>query len=118
VQAAQAQAAAAIASQHAQMPGSAFPGFSPMTPSFGGFSTPQSGFPSPLFPGAGFPQPGLQMAETNQAGNRNIYLGNIHPDTTTEELCNNIRGGTLASIRHIKEKNIAVSTNLVFRIAL
>lgn len=89
-----------------------------MTPSFGGFSTPQSGFPSPLFPGAGFPQPGLQMAETNQAGNRNIYLGNIHPDTTTEELCNNIRGGTLASIRHIKEKNIAVSTNLVFRIAL
>jgi hypothetical protein len=27
--------------------------------------------------------------------NRTIYLGNIHPDTTCEEICNVVRGGIL-----------------------
>lgn len=112
VQAAQAQAAAAISSQHAQMPGSPFVPFSPMTPSFATFGTPASGFGSPIFQGgilpadaAGFMDPG----SGGHVGNRNIYLGNLGPDTTTEELCNNIRGGMLQQIRHMHEKNIAVS---------
>jgi len=107
VQAAQAQAAAAISSQHAQMPGSPFVPFSPMTPSFASFGSPAP-FGSPLFPAvaAGYMDP----AAADQAGNRNIYLGNLGPKTTTEELCNNIRGGMLQQIRHMHDKNIAVSS--------
>ena len=62
----------------------------------GGSFSPSSAFSDPSF-GA-------------QGGNRNIYLGNIHPDTTTEELCNNIRGGVIQQIRHLKDKNIAFVT--------
>jgi hypothetical protein len=29
----------------------------------------------------------------NNLGNRTIYLGNIHPETTNEEICNVVRGG-------------------------
>ena len=39
--------------------------------------------------------------------NRTVYLGNIHPDTTTEELCNVIRGGILHQIRYMSDKRIA-----------
>lgn len=42
--------------------------------------------------------------------NRTIYLGNIHPDTTTEEICNVIRGGILSQIRFIPDKHIAFVT--------
>lgn len=45
-----------------------------------------------------------------QIGNRTVYLGNIHPDTTVEEICNHIRGGILQNIRHIAEKHIAFVT--------
>lgn len=45
-----------------------------------------------------------------QMGNRTVYLGNIHPDTTTEEICNHIRGGILQNIRFIPEKHIAFIT--------
>ncbi|KPI40188.1 Negative regulator of differentiation 1 [Cyphellophora attinorum] len=31
----------------------------------------------------------------NNLGNRTIYLGNIHPETTIEEICNVVRGGRL-----------------------
>jgi hypothetical protein len=60
-----------------------------------------------------------------QPGNRTIYLGvstehrlrdsggtnayfpqNIHPETTTEEICNTIRGGILQQIRYIPDKHI------------
>ena len=115
MQAAQAQAAAAISSQHAQIsPSTAFGQFSPMTPSFalGNFGSP-SGFASPMFPGPGFGHSPTSFADPSfgaQGGNRNIYLGNIHPDTTTEELCNNIRGGVVQQIRHLKDKNIAFVT--------
>ena len=126
VAAAQAQAHAAISSQqaahaahaHVQMPASPFgPHFSPMNASFGSpFGTPAaSGFASPMFNPAAFNSPGGYGADpsfASQAGNRNIYLGNIHPDTTTEELCNNIRGGVIQQIRHMKDKNIAVSLHL------
>lgn len=50
----------------------------------------------------------------NQALNRTIYLGNIHPETTTEDLCNAIRGGVLQSIRYMQDKHIAVCFPLVF----
>lgn len=43
-----------------------------------------------------------------QGMNRTVYLGNIHPETTTEDLCNAIRGGVLQSIRYMPEKHIAV----------
>jgi hypothetical protein len=110
VQAAQAQAAAAIASQHAQMPNSPYMPFSPMSPGYNGFGTPQSAFTSPLFAGNGFPSGNFVNNDpAAQAGNRNVYLGNLHPDTTTEELCNHIRGGPVVQIRHLKDKNIAVS---------
>ncbi|KAF8182736.1 hypothetical protein K438DRAFT_1600447 [Mycena galopus ATCC 62051] len=50
--------------------------------------------------------PGLGMA----AGNRTVYLGNIHPETSTEDLCNAIRGGVLQSIRYMADKHIAFIT--------
>ncbi|ORY02701.1 hypothetical protein K493DRAFT_334518 [Basidiobolus meristosporus CBS 931.73] len=39
--------------------------------------------------------------------NRTIYLGNIHPETTCEDICNVIRGGILHQIRFLAEKHIA-----------
>ncbi|KAK4687739.1 hypothetical protein P7C73_g2371, partial [Tremellales sp. Uapishka_1] len=109
VQAAQAQAQAAISSQAAQMPGSPFPPFSPLSAAFTGFATPGSAFGSPIFPGVGYP--GMNFAEsTSQVGNRCVYLGGIHPDTTLEELCNNIRGGMLQQIKYMPDKHIAFVT--------
>ncbi|KAJ7770351.1 RNA-binding protein Nrd1 [Mycena olivaceomarginata] len=43
-------------------------------------------------------------------GNRTVYLGNIHPETSTEDLCNAIRGGVLQSIRYMADKHIAFIT--------
>ncbi|KAI8869209.1 hypothetical protein GQ42DRAFT_103524, partial [Ramicandelaber brevisporus] len=40
-------------------------------------------------------------------GNRTVYLGNIHPETTCEELCNAIRGGMLHNIKYLPDKHIA-----------
>lgn len=45
-----------------------------------------------------------------QGINRTVYLGNIHPETTTEDLCNAIRGGVLQSIRYMQDKHIAFVT--------
>ncbi|ORZ13192.1 hypothetical protein BCR42DRAFT_493262 [Absidia repens] len=39
--------------------------------------------------------------------NRTIYLGNIHPDTTCEDICNVVRGGILSQIRYMVDKHIA-----------
>ncbi|KAI7865101.1 hypothetical protein BDF14DRAFT_1883789 [Spinellus fusiger] len=39
--------------------------------------------------------------------NRTIYLGNIHPEATCEEICNVIRGGILSQIRYMPDKHIA-----------
>ncbi|TRM68862.1 RNA-binding protein Nrd1 [Schizophyllum amplum] len=44
------------------------------------------------------------------AGNRTVYIGNIHPETTTEDLCNAIRGGMLQTIRYMQDKHIAFVT--------
>ncbi|KYK55843.1 negative regulator of differentiation 1 [Drechmeria coniospora] len=46
----------------------------------------------------------------NNLGNRTIYLGNIHPETTVEEICNVVRGGLLHHIRYIPDKHICFVT--------
>lgn len=100
---AQAQANMALAAQHWRSMGSPMiPPFSPMTPGFVGFGSPQSGFGSPMLPSA------FGQADPN-FGNRNVYLGNVHPDTTYEELLNHIRGGLVWQVRIIRDKGIAVS---------
>ncbi|CAN6613510.1 hypothetical protein TRVA0_005S02718 [Trichomonascus vanleenenianus] len=43
-------------------------------------------------------------------GNRTVYLGNIHPETTIEELCNIVRGGLLHNVKYIAEKHICFVT--------
>ncbi|OAA65731.1 negative regulator of differentiation 1 protein [Niveomyces insectorum RCEF 264] len=43
-------------------------------------------------------------------GNRTIYLGNIHPETTVEEICNVVRGGLLHHVRYIPDKHICFVT--------
>ncbi|PWN46664.1 hypothetical protein IE53DRAFT_322548 [Violaceomyces palustris] len=53
---------------------------------------------------------GANVSALTQIGNRTVYLGNIHPETTTEEICNHIRGGILQNIRYIPEKHIAFVT--------
>ncbi|KAJ7824322.1 hypothetical protein B0H14DRAFT_3728870, partial [Mycena olivaceomarginata] len=64
------------------------------------------GMMSPMSPGGMGGLPGLGMA----GGNRTVYLGNIHPETSTEDLCNAIRGGVLQSIRYMADKHIAFIT--------
>ncbi|KAG0152006.1 hypothetical protein CROQUDRAFT_650594 [Cronartium quercuum f. sp. fusiforme G11] len=54
---------------------------------------------------------GINLDPTQvQPGNRTVYLGNIHPETTLEEICNTIRGGILQQIRYIQDKHIAFVT--------
>ena len=57
---------------------------------------------------------GLGGLYGNQPLNRTIYHENIHPETTTEDLCYMIRGGILQSIRYMQDKNIAVRPPLIF----
>ncbi|CAG8457391.1 4912_t:CDS:1 [Scutellospora calospora] len=63
---------------------------------------------SPLFSSAS--SAAGSTASGSAAGNRTVYLGNIHPDTTCEEICNVIRGGILQQIRYMPEKHIAFVT--------
>ncbi|KAI8821991.1 uncharacterized protein EV422DRAFT_495262 [Fimicolochytrium jonesii] len=44
------------------------------------------------------------------ATNRTVYLGSIHPDVTTKDLCDVIRGGILQNIKYMPDKNIAFVT--------
>jgi RNA recognition motif-containing protein len=97
--------------------------FSPASTSFGGFANtspgamtafgassqledPQSGGANGMFN----PMVANNVNALQQLGNRTVYLGNIHPDTSTEEICNHIRGGILQNIRFIPEKHIAFIT--------
>ena len=65
---------------------------------------------SPLTPYAAFSPDALQNLAN---ANRTVYLGNIHPETTAEDLCNAIRGGVLQSLRYMQDKHIAVSCAVV-----
>jgi hypothetical protein len=51
---------------------------------------------------------GMGAVQGLQGMNRTVYLGNVHPETTAEDLCNAIRGGVLQSIRYMQDKHIAV----------
>lgn len=95
-QAAQAAAAQSLVAQSATLsPGGQSGGpFSPYSP------YPNSGLFSPA--------DALQSMAGPQGLNRTVYLGNIHPETSTEDLCNAIRGGVLQSIRYMQDKHIAV----------
>ncbi|WFD21050.1 hypothetical protein MCAP1_003305 [Malassezia caprae] len=48
--------------------------------------------------------------QLHQFGNRTVYLGNLHPDTTAEDICNHVRGGILQSIRYMPDRHIAFVT--------
>ncbi|PSR72692.1 hypothetical protein PHLCEN_2v11387 [Hermanssonia centrifuga] len=102
-QAAQAAAAQSLVAQSAAA----------LTPlqsnSAGGFG--QGGYAaSPLTPYMPFSPDALQGLAGSQGLNRTVYLGNIHPETTTEDLCNAIRGGVLQSLRYMQDKHIAFVT--------
>lgn len=73
-------------------------------------------FGAPFSPYAAFSPDGMGMAAGAgmQGLNRTVYLGNIHPETTTEDLCNAIRGGVLQSVRYMQDKHIAVSVCSTF----
>lgn len=60
----------------------------------------------------GQPHPMLGNVEPqlHQFGNRTVYLGNLHPDTTAEDICNHVRGGILQSIRYMPDRHIAFVT--------
>ncbi|KNC96864.1 uncharacterized protein SPPG_07696 [Spizellomyces punctatus DAOM BR117] len=54
---------------------------------------------------------GLSGQMNGNAGtNRTVYLGSIHPDVTTKDLCDVIRGGILQNIKYMPDKNIAFVT--------
>jgi len=53
---------------------------------------------------------GMGGVQSLQGMNRTVYLGNVHPETTAEDLCNAIRGGVLQSIRYMQDKHIAFVT--------
>lgn len=43
-------------------------------------------------------------------GNRTIFLGNIHPEASTEDICNTVRGGLVQKVRYIPDKHICFVT--------
>ncbi|KAI0079843.1 hypothetical protein K474DRAFT_476783 [Panus rudis PR-1116 ss-1] len=99
-QAAQAAAAQSLVAQSAAS-------LTPInTQQLGGFG----GVNSPMTPYLPFGADALQGLAGTQALNRTVYLGNIHPETTAEDLCNAIRGGVLQSLRYMQDKHIAFVT--------
>ncbi|CAA90498.1 RNA-binding protein Nrd1 [Schizosaccharomyces pombe] len=64
------------------------------------------------YPVMGYPPPSpvLQKPDLIMTGNRTVYIGNIHADTTIEEICNAVRGGLLHNIRYLQEKHICFVT--------
>lgn len=124
------QMAAAMAAQAAsQLTGNLLSGFgSPFAQSLSPAMQPLS----PTFSPLGFQGPFVDPALAN--GNRTIYrelsfggrlcdlvgnrtdhsdllpVGNMHPDTTCEDVCNTIRGGILQEVRHIPDKHICFIT--------
>jgi RNA recognition motif-containing protein len=67
-------------------------------------------FTSPFSPFPFSPADASGGAAGPQGLNRTVYLGNVHPETSAEDLCNAIRGGVLQSIRYMQDKHIAFVT--------
>jgi len=117
-QQAQAAAAQSLVAQSAAAAAAAAMSPIPQTPgglnSHGAFASPFSPY-SPFSPSIDAIQQAMVAASAvngaaAQAMNRTVYLGNIHPETTPEDLCNAIRGGVLQSIRYMQDKHIAFVT--------
>lgn len=96
-QAAQAAAAQSLVAQSAAA-------LTPIQTNLGGFAA------SPMTPYVPFSADALQGLTGGQGLNRTVYLGNIHPETSAEDLCNTIRGGVLQSLRYMQDKHIAFVT--------
>ena len=79
--------------------------FSPITSGAGA-----NPFASPLRPYIPISPDALSGLAGGQDLNRTVFLGNIHPETTMEDLCNAIHGGVLQSLRYTQDKHIAVRT--------
>lgn len=43
-------------------------------------------------------------------GNRTVYIGNIHPRSRAEDICNVVRGGILQNIKFLQDKHICFVT--------
>ena len=50
------------------------------------------------------------MINSNPSNNRTIFLGSLHPETTTKDICDVIRGGILQDIKYKQDKGIAFVT--------
>lgn len=73
---------------------------------------------SPFFSHQGISSSSLNPEALNM-GNRSIYLGNLHPRATIEEIANNVRsGGLLESIKHFPERRICFITFIDPSVAL
>ncbi|GMK55123.1 hypothetical protein CspeluHIS016_0201790 [Cutaneotrichosporon spelunceum] len=99
-----AQATAAVQAHSGQLVGAPFNygfGYSPS----GGFD--QNGYTAPSVNGFTTTGGGAGYVDPSQMNNRSIYLGNISGETSVEELCNNIRGGVLESIKVLPDKKCA-----------
>ncbi|KAF9291958.1 hypothetical protein BGZ68_001044 [Mortierella alpina] len=53
---------------------------------------------------------GIDMSILTKEAQRTVYLGNIDPDATCENLCNAIRGGILSNILYQQSKHCAFVT--------
>lgn len=51
-----------------------------------------------------------QAGGANNLGNRTVYLGNLHQESSVEEICNVVRGGLLQSIRFLSERHVCFIT--------
>lgn len=106
-QAAAAAAQVAAAQSLVAQSAAASLGLPPQTPLSAAFSAYPDLSALPQTPASAAMLAGMAAAGA-QSLNRTVYLGNIHPETTTEDLCNAIRGGMLQSIRYMQDKHIAV----------
>ncbi|KAI8804747.1 hypothetical protein BJ742DRAFT_775851 [Cladochytrium replicatum] len=78
----------------------------------------QGGMFNPAAVSGGFPQQQFDMGMQGYGGGmsymqnavRTVYMGTIHPDATTKDICDVIRGGILEKIKYQPEKNTAFAT--------
>ncbi|ABN67207.2 predicted protein [Scheffersomyces stipitis CBS 6054] len=85
-----------------------FPAMMPIMP-----TTSHPGMSNPVGPSSGSATgSNYQMnPDPFNVGNRTIYLGNLHPNTTIEEIANNVRaGGLVESINYHQEKKVCFIT--------
>lgn len=76
--------------------------------------------PSPNIPGMETPYYSMNYnLDPCYMGNRTIYLGNLHPQSTVEEIANNVRaGGLVESIKYYPEKRNCFITFIDANVAL